>query len=177
MRTSLLILLALLVSPAARATPEAQFAEALQVFQLAREGRDNRIEPAIAAFEALARAEPDNPVYAAYLGSALSLKGREAWMPWRKMKLAEQGLDHVDRALASLRPEHERRLLRGVPANLETRLVAANLFLALPDGIFHRNAAGRKLLEAMLKDPALASAPEPFRASVQGAAARAAGDR
>jgi hypothetical protein len=177
MRALALVLLSLLASLPARASPGAQFADAFLAFQQAREGRDNRIEPAIAAFEALAKAEPANPVYAAYLGSAISLKGREAWMPWNKMKFAEQGLDHVDRALASLRPEHDRQLLRGVPASLETRFVAANLFLALPDGIFHRRAAGRKLLEAMLKEPALAGAPEPFRASVLKAAAQAAGDR
>ena len=174
MRALLTLILALGAALPLHAAPEAQFSQAFGLFQQARSGQENRIEPAIAAFDALAKAEPAHPVFAAYLGSAISLKARAAWMPWNKMKFSEEGLDHVDRALASLKPEHDRLLLRGVPLSLETRLVAANLFLALPDGIFHRRASGRKLLDAMLKDPALASAPEPFRASVQRTVAQAA---
>ena len=65
-----------------QAASEAEFVDALKTFQQARNGEDRQIEPAIAAFDALARAEPQQPAYAAYLGSALTLKAREAWMPW-----------------------------------------------------------------------------------------------
>jgi hypothetical protein len=158
------------------ATVETRFAEAARIFQRASGGEKGDVEPAIAAFEILVKAEPQHPVYAAYLGSAISLKGRDAWMPWNKMKYSEQGLDHVDQALAGLRPEHERLLLRGVPASLETRLVAASLFVKLPEGIFHRRAAGMKLLDELQKHPVFATAPAEFRAAVQRAvdAAKAA---
>jgi hypothetical protein len=158
-------------SPAAQ---EAPFIDAVQAFQQARDGDNSRIEPAIAAFEALARAEPGNPVHAAYLGSAFSLRGRQAWMPWNKMKYSEQGLDHIDRALEALKPEHDRRSMRGVPVSLETRFIAASTFVNLPDSIFHRRAAGRKLLDELLRHPALAAAPEPFRSAVHKTAAEAA---
>ncbi len=156
-----------------QAAPETAFADAVKTFQQARNGEDRQIEPAIAAFDALRRAEPQQPAYAAYLGSAIALKAREAWMPWNKLKYAEQGLDHIDQALAALKPDHDRLLLRGVPVSVETRLVAASTFLALPDGIFHRRASGKKLIDEMLRYPALAAAPAAYRAEVQKVAAQA----
>lgn len=148
--------------------------EAFKTFQQARGGDSGRIEPAIAAFEALVRADPKQPVYAAYLGSALGLKAGDAWMPWTKMRYAEQGLDQVDQALSALKPEHDKQLLRGVPVSLETRFVAANLFVKVPDAIYHRRSTGRKLFDGLLQSPVLAAAPVEFRAAVDAAAAEAA---
>ena len=145
----------------------APFADAFKTFQQAQGGDSSRIEAAIAAFDTLARAEPQQPLYTVYLGSALGLKAADALMPWNKVKYSEQGLDHLDRALAALKPDHDRQLVRGVPVGLETRLVAASMFVKLPDGIFHRRAAGMKLLDELLGHPALASAPAGFRAVVQ----------
>ncbi len=174
MRWIELALVAFLATGTAAAQPTggspAPFLDALKAFQQAREGESGKIEPAISAFDTLARAEPQQPVYAAYLGSALGLRARDAWMPWRKVKYAEEGLDHVDRALAGLRPEHDRQLVRGVPVSLETRLVAANMFISLPDGVFHRRAAGKKLIDEVLRNPGFAAAPAEFRAAVQRAA-------
>lgn len=175
MKATALALAIMVAAGSAQAQSDAApFLAASSSFQQARGGQAGRIEPAIAAFEALAKAEPAQPLYAAYLGSAISLKARDAWMPWTKMKYTEQGLDHVDRALDALKPEHDRLLLRGVPVGLETRLVAASMFIALPDNIFHRRAAGVKLLDQVRRHPALAAAPEPFRDAVQRAAAEAA---
>ena len=177
MKIATLALSALMIFGTAAAQPpsasDAPFNEAANVFQRAAAGEKKDVEPAIAAFEALARAEPRNPVYAAYLGSALSLKGRDAWMPWNKLKYTEQGLDHIDRALDALKPEHDKLLLRGVPASIETRLVAARTFIKLPDGIFHRRAAGKKLIADLSRHPALAPSPAPLRAAVPLAAEEA----
>ena len=109
---------------------------------------------------------------AACLGSALALQGKAAWMPWNKMKFTEQGLDQLDSALAMLKPEHGAVMVRGVPVALQTRLVAAATFVAVPDGLFHRRADGRKLLAALRADPLLAAAPAAFRAEVEAAEAR-----
>jgi len=170
--SGLVLAVAALDAPAQ--SSEAPFIDALKVFQLARDGDPGQIEPAIAAFDALARAEPQQPLYAAYLGSAHGVKAREAWMPWNKLRYAEEGLDHIDRALAALQPEHDRLSMRGVPVSLETRLVAARTFFAVPDAIFHRRAAAKKLLEELFRHPALAAAPAGFRAAVHMQGARAA---
>jgi hypothetical protein len=147
----------------------APFADAFKTFQQAQGGDSSRIEAAIAAFDTLARSEPQQPLYTAYLGSALGLRAREARMPLDRLKHSEQGLDHVDRALAALKPEHDKLLVRGVPVGLETRLVAANLFIGLPDEIFHRRTSGRKLIEEIVKHPAYGVAPDGFRQAVQRA--------
>lgn len=168
------ITLATLLAAGAAVAADVPFIEAVQVFMRAQQGLDKEIEPAVAAFEALARGEPRNPVYASYLGSALALRARSALMPWNRLKYAEEGIDHLDRALAALRPEHDKELLRGVPMAIEARLTAANTFLRLPDGVFHRRAQGRKLVAELLKHPALPTAPQAIRGAVAAAAAEAA---
>ena len=168
------IVLAFLFAAGVAAAADVPFADAVQIFMRASGGQEKEVEPAIAAFDALARAEPRNPVYAAYLGSAIALKGRDSWMPWNKMKYVDDGLDHLDRALAALKPEHDITLLRGVPMGIEARLAAANTFLKLPDVIFHRRAQGRKLVAELLNHPALPTAPAGIRAAVDAAAAEAA---
>ena len=169
-----LLLLALFMFPiVVTATPaiaqpgaDAAFEAALTHFNRARQGDADQLEAAIAAF----RVAPGNPslqpIYAVYRGSALTLAGKAAWLPWNKMKFTDQGLDSIDQALAALRPEHDRLLVQGTPASLMTRMVAAATFVAVPDGIFHRRAAGKSLLAELRRNPLLAAAPAGFRAEL-----------
>lgn len=164
------------VSGAAFGQPasESAFAEAVQLVQRASAGDDRAIDGAVAAFEALGRADPGQPLYAAYLGSATGMKARTVLMPWTKMKHGEQGLEHIDRALRALKPEHDRQLVRGAPVGVETRIVAARTFLRMPDNIFHRRAAGKRLVAEILRHPQFADTPAPLRAVAHLAAAEAA---
>lgn len=169
-----LLLLALFIFPlVATATPaiaqtaaDAAFEAALTHFNRARQGEADQIDAAIAAFHVAPGNPALQPLYSAYLGSAYALKAKAAWMPWKKMKFSEEGLDHIDQALAALRPDHDRLLVHGTPASLATRMVAASTFVALPDGIFHRRAAGKTLLAEMRRSPLLAAAPAGFRAEL-----------
>ena len=154
--------------------PESAFIEAVRLVQRASAGDSSAIEPAVAAFEALTRADPAQPLYEAYLGSATGMQARQAWMPWNKIKYTEQALDHADHALQALKPEHDRQLVRGAPVGIETRIVAARLYLRVPDEFFHRRAAGKKLIAELFKDPGFAAAPAPLRAVAHLAAAEAA---
>lgn len=162
-------------TPAAYAAPAADgnFDAALREFDAAR-ADEKRLDAAIAALRGLPADPQRQPLAAACLGSALALQGKAAWMPWNKMKFTEQGLDQLDAALALLKPEHGAVLVRGVPVALQTRLVVAATFVAVPDGLFHRRADGRKLLAALRADPLLAGAPAAFRAEVAAAEARLA---
>jgi len=156
------------------ASPEAAFLEAVALVQRVSAGDDKAIDPSVAAFEALSKADPANPLYAAYLGSATGMKARAAWMPWSKIKYAEEGLDNVDRALQALKPEHDQRLVRGVPMGIETRIVAARVYLRVPDEIFRRRAQGKKLIAEVMANPAFAASPAPLRAVGHLTAAEAA---
>ncbi|MDP2809310.1 MAG: hypothetical protein Q8O34_04105 [Rhodocyclaceae bacterium] len=156
----------------AQAAADAAFEAALIQFNRARQGETDQLDSAIAAFRAVPGNPALQPLYSVYLGSAHTLKGKAAWMPWNKMKLTEQGLDHIDQALAALRPEHERLLVQGTPLSLTTRMVAAASFVALPDGIFHRRAAGKSLLAEMRRSPLLAATPAAFRAELGAIEAR-----
>jgi len=169
-----LFLLALLVFPGvAMASPpvalnadDTAFEAALSHFNRARQGEADQLDAAITAFQAAPANPALQPLYSAYLGSAYALKAKAAWMPWKKLKFSEQGLDRIDAALAALRSEHDRLLVQRTPASLMTRMVAAATFVALPDGIFHRRAAGKSLLAEMNRSPLLASAPAGFRAEL-----------
>lgn len=75
------ILLAFLLAAGIAAAADVNFNQAVEIFMRARQGQEKDVEPAVAAFDALARAEPRNPVYAAYLGSAIALKSRKEALP------------------------------------------------------------------------------------------------
>lgn len=150
----------------AQAAADPAFEAALAHFNRARQGETDQLDAAIAAFQAAPANPALQPLYSAYLGSAYTLKAKAAWLPWKKMKFTEQGLDQIDQVLAILRPEHDRLLVQGTPLSLATRMVAAATFIALPDGIFHRRAAGKSLLVEMRRSPLLATTPAVFRAEL-----------
>ncbi|HMX16702.1 MAG TPA: hypothetical protein PKD29_07605 [Rhodocyclaceae bacterium] len=170
-----LFLLASLALPLTAAPAAAQapgFDDAVRLFQQAQAGAD--AGRARDAFAALAKTDPSQPLYAAYEGAAGAMMGGQAWMPWNKLRHTEAGLERIDQALALLKPEHDRQAVGGTPSAFATRVVAANTFLAVPDALFHRRAAGRKLLAQLQATPGLATAPAPARAAVLLVAARAA---
>ena len=171
------LLLALLVLPPASpafAQPASDpvFDAAFASFTKARQGDAAQLDAAIAAFQTTPGNPVMKPVFAAYLGSTYTLQGKAAWMPWNKMKYTDKGLDAIDQALATLRPEHDRLLVQGVPVSLATRIVAAATFVAVPDGLFHRRAAGKTLLDEMRRSPLLATTPAGFRAELEAVEAR-----
>lgn len=158
---------------ATAALPATDFDQAAATFRRARDGDRTAIAPARAQFTALLQARPDDPLLLAYAGAATAMQARTTWLPWKKIGHAEDGLALIDRALARLTPAHDVELHHGVPAALETRFTAAATFLALP-AMFHRGERGRRLLEQVQRDPALAATPAAFREAVQRLAAKEA---
>lgn len=157
--------LALLVGPVHAAPEMAAFSAAQQSFIHASQGDTSATETALAQFEHLLANDPAHPLLHVYHGAAFSLQARDSLLPWRKMRYADDGLAEIDRALASLRPEHETEQVRGVPVAAESRFVAASTFSALPE-MFHRADAGRRQLAQVLNAPGFDTWPEGFRASV-----------
>ena len=150
-------------SMAAEDKPE-PFLEAQSLFERGLRGSEKDNEQAAEKFRALTEQEPDNPLYLAYYGSTFTLKARDAYMPWNKLKLGEQGLDMIDKSLKKLGPEHDRQLLRSVPLSIETCLVAVNTFLKVPDQFFHRYDRARSLLAQTMNGEVFAAAPAAIQA-------------
>lgn len=160
--------------PAASAAPPADdLATALATFRRAREGDADATPAALAQLGALLRARPDDPLLLAYTGAATSMQARTTWLPWQKMRHAEDGLALIDRALARLAPAHDTQTHRGVPVSMETRLTAASTFLALPS-MFHRTERGRRMLDEVLRHPDFDRMPAEFRETARHLAAKVA---
>lgn len=174
-RTLALILLSatLAAHAAPRDATPAGFAQARQQFFAGVAGNSGARDEALDAFHAMAIAHPGHPLLLAYEGSALALQGRDAYMPWSKMKLSEKGANLIERALQQLSPEHDEALIDGTPESIEVRLVAANTLLALPE-FMHRRAVGQRAVDAALAAPAFAMAKPEVKAGLYAAAGRAA---
>jgi hypothetical protein len=156
---------ALYLASPAWAVSDAQFTSAYNLFIQATQGDEGAIDAAAQQFGTLARQESSNPVLLAYTGAATTMKATTTWLPWKKMRYAEDGLAMLDKSLAMLTPEHKAALQRDVPAALEVRFVAANTFLAVP-GFMNRAARGSRLLQEITDNSAFASAPLRFRGDV-----------
>ena len=149
---------------AAHAAPEAQFQPAFELFMRASSGDKGAVEPAAESFDALLKSEPANPVLMAYSGATTAMKAQVSMLPWKKMGHAEDGLALIDKALALLTPAHDAIGQHRTPASLETRFVAANTFLLVPD-FMHRGARGSALLAEVLASPLFAQAPQGFQSA------------
>jgi len=138
-------------------------------FEQALDDQDGALERAITQFGSLLENHVDNPVYQSYLGACTTLQGRDAWMPWNKMRYAEYGLDKIDKVLSILKYQHISTSLQGVSPYLETMLVAANTFIYVPDRVFHRRSKGKRLLSSIVSHPDYAAMPDDFKSAVQQA--------
>lgn len=147
-------------------------AEARAVFMRASGGDVSATDAAESAFRALSSARPADPVTRAYHGAALTLQGRDAWMPWTKMKKVEQGLARIDKALAQIDVAHETAATGELSPAMETRMTAIGTFLALP-AMFHRLESAHALIGQVLAHPGFASLPEEHRARIHAWAAEA----
>lgn len=73
----------------------------------------------------LLKIEPQHAVALVYYGSVLTMKAREAFLPWEKMKYMKQGFAAMDSAVAL------------APRSPEVRLIRANNGTSVPK-MFHR---------------------------------------
>ncbi len=175
LRSALIASLASLaaLSLTAHALPEPAMQTAVGQFMAATKGKTEATDLSIEQFQALLKTEPGHPLLMSYLGAATTLKARDAWAPWKKVSYAEDGLAQIDKALGLLAPEHEQLLYQGTPVSLQTRFVAANTFLGLPD-MFNRGPRGRQLLDEIQASPLFGKAPGGFQGAVLMRAARQA---
>jgi hypothetical protein len=104
---------------------EGSFVSAKAAYLRATDGDSVALREAESLFAALMSANPENPVYTAYHGSLQVLQSARTMAPWKKGRLAKNGLSALDAAVSR------------APDNLEVRFLRAISTVPLP-GFFHR---------------------------------------
>ena len=155
----------LLVAKTAHAFTDDQYLAAYRHLQHAQGGDKGAIPEAVSAFEALHKAEPGNPLALVNLGAASTMRARTTLIPWDKMSYTEEGLAHIEKALALLKPEHDAQVQNGTPVSLSVKFIAANTWLAIPT-FFAKAPRGEKLLNEVLNSPLLEQASLQTRGAV-----------
>lgn len=111
------------------------------------------------AYQTLSEAQqaaPSDLELLAMLGAVETSSAKHAWMPWNKMKAAEQGLAKLDKALRLLPTDSKQPA--DIALTMQVHSIAGCTFTHLPE-MFNRFEQGYQLLKNQLQSPALQYAP------------------
>ncbi|MEF1289837.1 hypothetical protein [Vibrio sp. M260118] len=130
--------LGLLVTSNAFAAPsESLIAE----YNLAAQGDEDKVEQVYHQLDTQIAQQGADPLSLVYLGSTQTLMGRDAFMPWNKMKYTEQGLATISKGLDLLNqqqtPIEQQEFRQGLPESLLAKSIAGTTFTSLPDMFNH----------------------------------------
>ncbi|EEY99542.1 conserved hypothetical protein [Vibrio sp. RC586] len=132
----------------------------IQRYNQAAQGDEKLVEPLYADLEKLAKQEGAMPLTLVYLGSTRTLMGRDAFLPWKKMRYSEEGLATIEKGLSLLSDDaansQERR--NGLPTQMLAIAVAAATYTAMPD-MFNHFERGYDLYLNLLADPTFQAQP------------------
>ena len=149
----------------------------ITIYNQAATGDETQVEPAYERFTQLIETEGATALTLTYLGSIQTLKGRDAWMPWTKMKHVEQGLANIDKGLSLLTSEitplSQQASYQGLKENFLTRALGATTYSTLPD-MFNHFERGYELFLTLLAEPEFKQQPFPASAWVYYYAVQAA---
>lgn len=160
-----LLVIAMAATATAQSPADPAVEAAIAGFRASLAPESSQDSRSAAQLQDLSRKFPADPRLMAYAGAAQARLSLHTLLPWRKLRHAEDGLAQVDKSLNLIRPEHEQAPSGEVPNALETRLVAANTYLAVP-AMFNRGPRGEKLLTDLLGHPGLGSLPPEFRSAI-----------
>lgn len=139
----------------------AQPSEAMiERYNQAAQGDETLVDPLYADLEKLVEQEGATPLTLVYLGSTRTLMGRDAFLPWKKMRYSEEGLATIEKGLSLLSDDaansQERR--NGLPTQMLAIAVAAATYTAMPD-MFNHFERGYDLYLNLLADPQFQAQP------------------
>ena len=77
--------------------------ELIAQYNAAAQGNKDSVELVYESLEKAVAAEGPDPLSLVYLGSTQTLMGRDAFLPWNKMKFTEQGLATISKGLGMLK--------------------------------------------------------------------------
>ncbi len=102
-------------------------------------GNDDAVDKGFACYDKVLALDPSNAVALVYRGSLWTLRARDAWWPFTKMKDVDKGIDEMDKAVDL------------APDNVTVRLVRGINSVQLPS-MFHRLSIGLKDFEYLISD-------------------------
>ncbi|MBY7729124.1 hypothetical protein JHW46_02040 [Vibrio splendidus] len=152
-RRSLLIGFASLAPTLALANPST---DVLDIYNQAAQGNEDLVEVAYERLNDTLQQDGATPLTLVYLGSTETLMGRDAFLPWNKMKYVEKGLSTIDKSLVLLKDEdqpiHEQPRVQGLPDSYLTRAMAAVTYTSLPDMFNHFDRGYDLFLSLLAED-------------------------
>ncbi|MFQ5652068.1 MAG: tetratricopeptide repeat protein [bacterium] len=116
-------------------------------------GDKQAVKQAAETAERALQLDPGNALALAIRGSATTMRGRDTWLPWKKLDYVEEGCDDLDKAVEM------------APDNIDVRLFRAINSLRLPD-FFHRLHYAVKDLKHLRSLPHFGRLPANLRATV-----------
>jgi tetratricopeptide (TPR) repeat protein len=102
-------------------------------------GNDDAVDKGFTCFDKILQIDPSIAVALVYRGSLWTLRARDAWWPFTKMKDVDKGVDEMDKAVDL------------APDNISVRLVRGINSVNLPS-MFHRLPIALKDFEYMMSD-------------------------
>lgn len=102
-------------------------------------GNNDAVDKGFTCFERILQTDPSNAVALVYRGSLWTLRARDAWWPFTKMKDVDKGVDEMDKAVDL------------APDNISVRLVRGINSVNLPS-MFHRLPVALKDFEHLMND-------------------------
>lgn len=113
----------------------------IEQYNMAAQGDSEQVETVYAELSQQISTDGSDALSLVYLGSTQTLMGRDAFMPWNKMKYTEQGLATISKGLDLLptlsTPLDQQSVRQGLPESLLARSLAAATFTSLPDMFNH----------------------------------------
>ena len=150
---SLLIGFASIAPMMALANPSS---DVLDIYNQAAQGNEDLVEVAYERLNDTLQQDGATPLTLVYLGSTETLMGRDAFLPWNKMKYVEKGLSTIDKSLVLLKdadqPIHEQPRVQGLPDSYLTRAMAAVTYTSLPDMFNHFDRGYDLFLSLLAED-------------------------
>ncbi|WP_190337196.1 hypothetical protein [Vibrio sp. S9_S30] len=136
--------------------------ELIDEYNQAAEGDTDKVALVYEQLNQLIQSEGAKPLSLVYLGSTQTLQGRDAWMPWNKMKYVEQGLVTIDKGLNLIAsqsiPLDSQPVIQGLPDTYLARALSAATFSQLPD-MFNHFDRGYDLFIDLLDEPQFQQMP------------------
>ncbi|MCG7495320.1 hypothetical protein MHO82_00415 [Vibrio sp. Of7-15] len=129
----------------------------ISLYHQAAQGNTNAIDVVYNRLTQHLKEHGPTPLTLIYLGSTETLQGRNAWMPWTKLRYTEHGLARMNKALDLLNqqatPVTQQIQINGLYESHLVKAVAGTTFTSVPD-FFNHFERGYELYLDLLEDTA-----------------------